>query len=71
MIFIKVSEFSFGTIHLTQNYSSMISNIMSLFKAIKNTRIAEIQSDTILENIGPYNDLHSMFCMLVVVASKL
>jgi hypothetical protein len=53
MIFKTLGLFSFGTIHLTQYYSSIIKN-MSLFEAVRSRRIADNQLENILQNIGIY-----------------
>jgi hypothetical protein len=67
MIFIKLGQFSFATIYPTQYFSSIINKNMSSFVAVKNRRIADIQSDTMLPNIEPYSELHSLFCMFIDV----
>jgi hypothetical protein len=55
IIFLKLSQFSFGTMKLKLYNSAVINNRVSLFDAVKNTRIAEFLSDSVLPNIGPYS----------------
>jgi hypothetical protein len=71
IIVIKLGPFSFGTIQLTQYYSFIINKSMPFFAADKNRRIGEIQSDTLLPNIRPYSEPHSLLFVLMEVVCKL